>query len=287
MRIPLCCKINERVSMLRIFALLIIMFAIVSYGHAQDDDDELLDFLPLLVLPRPLSGWVDMHTHPMSHLAFGGKLLHGAPDVGTLMSGFFVFPNGSGAADPPLTCQYDRPATPEAALSSDGPTHGRPDFSNPCGDIIRHELIRNMEAELRVKSRHEEDGAVGFPYLNSWPAYNDITHQQMWMEWIRRAHQGGLSVMVALAVNNATLAAGVMGTGDINGDDVASANVQIEEMVAMVNRHPDFMEVAKTSEDLRRIVMSGKLAVILGVNIHKDPAVDANNATEYSKNVIK
>src|SRR5262245_12005336 len=33
-----------------------------------------------------LRGWVDMHAHPMAHLAFGGHLLHGAPDVGARMA---------------------------------------------------------------------------------------------------------------------------------------------------------------------------------------------------------
>jgi len=32
----------------------------------------------------PLTGWVDMHAHPMARLGFGGKLLHGAPDIGRL-----------------------------------------------------------------------------------------------------------------------------------------------------------------------------------------------------------
>ena len=41
------------------------------------------------VLPparTPLHGWVDMHTHPMVNLGFGGKLVHGAPDIGSLIT---------------------------------------------------------------------------------------------------------------------------------------------------------------------------------------------------------
>jgi hypothetical protein len=37
---------------------------------------------PVLQLPA-LWGWVDLHTHPMSNLAFGGKLFHGGVDVGS------------------------------------------------------------------------------------------------------------------------------------------------------------------------------------------------------------
>lgn len=34
---------------------------------------------------KKLRGFVDMHTHPMSHLGFGGKVVHGAPGVDVLM----------------------------------------------------------------------------------------------------------------------------------------------------------------------------------------------------------
>ena len=49
--------------------------------------------------PLPLNGWADLHTHPMSHLAFGGKLFHGAPDVGSLL------PALSSPTSPPLFLQ--------------------------------------------------------------------------------------------------------------------------------------------------------------------------------------
>ncbi len=35
--------------------------------------------------PGELSGWVDLHTHPMVNLAFSGKLVYGGVDVGSLM----------------------------------------------------------------------------------------------------------------------------------------------------------------------------------------------------------
>ncbi|MCL6649652.1 MAG: hypothetical protein K6U89_15120 [Chloroflexi bacterium] len=38
-------------------------------------------------------------------------------------------------------------------------------------------------------------------------------------------------------------------------------------MKRFVDRHRDFMEIAYTPEDLRRIVMMGKRAVMLGVEV--------------------
>lgn len=221
---------------------------------------------------HPLSGFVDMHTHPMAHLGFGGKLVHGSPDVNTLMP---AIPSGNG-------CQhYAYPKSIAEALSSDNVTHGGWGLDNTCGDSIRKEIVRTTEAKLGAKIAHAEDGASGYPWLNKWPAQNDLTHQQMWIDWIRRAHEvGGLNAMVSLAVNNEALAHAVMGPNDINGDDVSSMNVQIDEMVSMVKRHSDFMAIAKTPAELRNIVASGKLAIVLGVeidnlgNLHRDPRVD-------------
>src|SRR6185295_1359549 len=50
-----------------------------------------------------LKGWVDLHTHPMSNIAFGGKLFHGAPSVGSLMPSVQM-PNDPG-------CRHDERAT--------------------------------------------------------------------------------------------------------------------------------------------------------------------------------
>lgn len=208
--------------------------------------------------PPPLHGWVDMHAHPMAHLGFGGKLLHGAPDLGIVMS---AIPSGS------ICRTWDVPLTREEASREDRAIHGGFGlFDNRCGDTLRKEFIRGLEGSLGAQSAHQEEGAFGFPDYNLFPAHNDLTHQQMWIDWVRRAWEGGLRVMVALAVNNRTVAAAVMGPGDINGDDVASADIQIEQMKVLVGQ-TSWMEIATTPDELRQIVGEGKLAIVLGVEI--------------------
>ncbi|HJU40368.1 MAG TPA: membrane dipeptidase, partial [Tahibacter sp.] len=218
----------------------------------------------------PLNGFVDMHTHPMSHLAFGGKLIHGAPDALTLMP---AYKSGNDCV------KYDWPWVVDNALSTDNPTHGGFGIDNQCGDSLRELIIRELESKLGAAHNHHSDGSRGYPWFVGWPAFNDITHQSMWIDWVRRAHEGGLQVMVALAVNNETLAAAVMGPGDINGDDKKSADVQIQEMKDMALRNGDFMQIAYTPAQLRDIVRSGKLAVVLGMevdnigNFHHDSTI--------------
>lgn len=230
---------------------------------------------PIVPLRIGLRGWVDLHAHPMVHLGFGGKLVHGAPDVGTRIP-----------ADD--RCQKNVSARDMAhALGSDNSTHGGwGAFDNTCGDDIRKAVIDNLQSEKGIVT---PDKARGFPDYTHWPKWNDITHQKMWWSWIKRARDGGQRVMVALATHNQTLAAATSGPGDGPTDDKGSADVQIDETIRMVDRHKDFMEIARSPADLRRIVGAGKLAVVLGVeldaigNFHKIKPTQAQIAAELDR----
>jgi hypothetical protein len=204
----------------------------------------------------PLRGFVDLHTHPLANLGFAGKLVYGGEDIGALLP-----------RDP--NCNQNVRASSEAqALGHDSSTHG---IQLGCGDLARQTIVRVYEGAVKgagVTDRYlPNNDATGYPDFKDWPTWNDVGHQKMWVEWIRRAWAGGLRVMVALAVNNKTLADAVAGPGDGPDDDVKSADLQIAEIQAFVARHADFMEVAKTSADVQRIVSANRLAVIVGVEI--------------------
>jgi microsomal dipeptidase-like Zn-dependent dipeptidase len=212
---------------------------------------------PTLIAPiKPtLRGWVDLHTHPMAHLGFGGHLIVGGPDVGSLI--------------PKITCnrRNEYAGSIADALPNSNPTHGGPGlFDNPCGDEIRKEIINQLQSKL---GRDLPEQAVGWPTFADYPAWDAVTHQVMYVDWLRRAVQyGELRVLVALAVNNKTLGDAVRGPGDpLPTDDKQSADRQINEIKQFVERHRDFMEIAYTPADLRRIVGEGKLAVVLGVEL--------------------
>ena len=212
-----------------------------------------------LTVTEMLSGWVDLHTHPMVNLAFAGKLVHGGVDEGSLLP-----------AD--TSCNPRIRATSIAhALSDDRPSHGGWNLLHfPCGDNARQLLIHLFQEKNGAAMTASP--ATGYPDFDQWPKWNDITHQKMWYEWIKRAHAGGLRVMVALATNNKTLADGMSGgspvtTPDGATDDKTSADLQLAEIKAFVGRHPDFMEVALSAADIKRIVQANKIAVVLGVEI--------------------
>ncbi len=166
-------------------------------------------------LPNSLRGFADLHTHPMVNLGFGGKLVHGGLDVGSLLT---IDAN----------CNHNvRAKSIFQALDRDNGTHGGVGLSitgidNPCGDNLR-EAIHGAFQEGN-KAALTPHNAVGYPSFKDWPLWNDITHQKMWVDWIRRSYDSGQRVMVALAVNNYTIAAGVSGPGDGPTDDKASAD---------------------------------------------------------------
>lgn len=227
---------------------------------------------PPVTTPTPtiLNGFVDMHTHPMSHLGFGKKLLHGAPDIGSLI------PAGTRNCNP----NDFRATTINEALGNCSSTHGGWGLNNNCGDHMRalvinrmfdkdfvHRLNDNPLNGGNLIGDHQHQGSESNPFNFAYfPHQSSKVHQQMWWEWIKRAkEQGNLRVMVALTVNSELLSEIL--NGDSPKDDKASADLQIDEIKSFVGRHNDFMEIAYTPADLRRIVGENKLAVILGMEV--------------------
>jgi microsomal dipeptidase-like Zn-dependent dipeptidase len=246
---------------------LLIFSALICFTQ-KDTSKKLMNITPVItnnpvtgILKLPsLSGWVDMHTHPMSYLGFGRKAMHGAPDIGC------IIPAGTRDCNP---ASY-RAKSAADALGHCNSTHGGWGVDNGCGDYLRAGIINYaLDDKFVFKSDniHGDHHHAGYPDLPYWPHQSSILHQQMWWEWIKRAYDGGLRVMVALTVNSELLAELI--NGDQPYDDKSVADLQIDETVAFVNRHRDFMEIAYSAADLRRIVSANKLAVILGMEVDK------------------
>jgi sulfatase modifying factor 1 len=104
----------------------------------------------------PVWGFADMHTHPMSYLGFGGKIMHGQPD--------------GGAATP---------TSMAAALSDCKLDHGGWGLDNPQGNYWRQLMM--MALDDAGPDPHREgwssDPAVQF---RNWPVFTTSANQQMW-----------------------------------------------------------------------------------------------------------
>lgn len=105
----------------------------------------------------------------------------------------------------------------------------------------------------------------GYPTFRAWPTFDGRSHQQMYVEWIRRAHRGGLRLMVGFAVNNEVLAWATRGRRPY--DDAAAVETQVGWMTSFADRHRDLLEIAFSPADARRIIADGRLAVVIGVEV--------------------
>jgi microsomal dipeptidase-like Zn-dependent dipeptidase len=218
--------------------------------------------------PPPLFGYADLHTHPASFLGFGGVedgrkgMMWGRPAVGDRYSG-------------QTARERFQVGFPE--------TH-----AGESDDIIQKTLREVIigSADGRTNLAHARHGADSF---ETWPNSMLVSHQQIDVDWLRRAHAGGLRTIVASAVDNEIVdrtydwtLGDLLAVADpfLRGDPIRAAlrmpnprfsydvaRQQIDFINLMVSENNDFMEIARSGADARRIVEQGKLAVILGLEL--------------------
>lgn len=185
---------------------------------------------PRVLAQAELKGFVDMHAHPRGDLAYGKEL-------------FFGKPYGDIAVE----------------LGDCRAHHGAWGFGNTHGNFIRQKVALQTE---QLYGPEYVDGGEGYPNFTTWPTHCSILHQQMWVDWIERAHDGGLSILVALVAHSHCIADAAETKGPYDDGQAIIDGVQgIKDLAA----HSDFMEIAYSPADVRRIVTAGKLAVIIGL----------------------
>lgn len=236
------------------------------WGHINIDDirfspeDPAADFAEMVLNGRtikidadaPVWGLADTHAHPMAHLGFGGKLYWGDNDGELLRALPGCEPshgiNGYGPQD-------------IASLVSGGLIFGSR-FGPITEGLIRQFAIHGIEP-APTESGHRTHG---WPEFDGWPNFFSRAHQHMHEQWIRRAYEGGLRLMVAHAVNTEALA--MLNPADgIPWTDKASYDLQIDRMKSFVAAHSDYMAIAKTPAEARAIIRADKLAIVLGIEV--------------------
>ena len=220
-------------------------------GHINVDDFQFSSEPPQIAplaegggdLSAPVWGFADLHTHPAAALAFGGKLFWG---------------------------EVDGPV--ESALAECTPAHGIHGTGFPITRGVGNLLISYFE---QTGFREGLRGLIppghavgGYPRFDGWPKFTTLIHQHMYIDWIKRTYEGGLRLMVAHVVNNALLAHEFGGPGLKDTiDDRETVEEQIRAIKTLVDQHLDWMEIAYSPADARRIIRQNKLAVVLGVEV--------------------
>ncbi len=175
-----------------------------------------------------ITGYADLHCHPMSHLGFGG------PRAGGL--GFFW-------------------GKPTDAI----------DQALPCCKVAHAPLGRGGVVPSLTEKEHPNFD--GYDTFESWPRFSTVIHQQMYQDSIRRAFESGLKLIVASAVNNEMLADLYDNGYPVDSSDEASIDAQIAGMKAFAAQSSTWMQVVTTPTEAREAISAGKLAVVLAIEV--------------------
>ena len=195
----------------------------------------------------PLWGFVDLHNHVFNHLTSGGQLFAGR------------------VTKDPLTADIE-------AKLRDGPG-----IEHALDDCRNHHAVSPGGTSLSLSPDPLTHQRAGFPTFDGWPKASILVHEQVYVDWLRRAWRGGLRV-VQLDVGNTEFAGNVYATanfwihdrhpfGNKTGDVAAVERTlaAVREFVRGEGR--GWAEVATSSREARRIVSEGKLALVLGIEV--------------------
>jgi microsomal dipeptidase-like Zn-dependent dipeptidase len=232
-------------------AVLALGLLIGSLGSAQQPPPE--------PPAKVLYGFADIHVHEMANLGFGGSIIWGN-DGGPI----------AGLGPIPRSMRSGHDATDTA-------THGTQ------ASVLFHTLV---DAYLFDVARHDEDG---YPTFNSWPATDRWTHQMAYKDWLYRAYQGGLRLMVMLVVNSED----AFGRGENelpvvrthvfqsvkakgrSGNDMEALDWQVREAYRLQEEidttsggpGQGWYRIVRDPNEARRVITEGKLAVVLGTEL--------------------
>lgn len=183
-------------------------------------------------------GFADIHNHQFSDLAFGGRVVFGSA-AGRLSD-----------------------------LSCCGADHGPHGLVDLPGNVAKMSFDHaGPRALLGHRTR-------GWPTFEDWPRWNDYTHQGVHREWLRRAVDGGLRLMVMLAVHNTYLCRATRAPWKPVCDTVAAVRSQLDaarrlqrEIDSEQGAGRGWYRIVDDPDQAAEVIASGRLAVVLGAEV--------------------
>jgi microsomal dipeptidase-like Zn-dependent dipeptidase len=202
----------------------------------------------------PLEGYADLHLHQMGHLGFAGSVVWG------------------GAFGAPAEVLGPIPAAMKRGH----------DLSEA---LVDGDVLDVLGGVVGVPSHGEQ----GYPGFADWPSRALATHQQAYEDWLFRAYQGGLRLMVMLAVNSEDMFGrgendlGPLGLVTIQGtrapgrssNDMEALEWQVREafrMQASIDARQGgpgrgWYRIVRDPEEASAAIARGQLAVVLGTEL--------------------
>jgi microsomal dipeptidase-like Zn-dependent dipeptidase len=263
------CVLSNRHAMVRIFDLS--QNAHVNVGHIELTNVALSQ--DETVANTPVWGLADYHTHPTNYLALGG--LQGIHTV-------WGSPGGS------MKNYVGDPMTVRNNLSHDVPpcdemkdVNGN-NFNGHHGGMAAPTMIDVGEGrvgatleDLAIPAMADTHPSQGGPTFKDFPDFRRGAHEQYHISQIHRAYLGGLRLLSAMAVHNKGLEYGMGWTlcGEDGKptvdttDDLTMVRAHVRAMRQLAELNSEWMQIAYTPEEARRIIRANKLAVVLGVEV--------------------
>ena len=190
----------------------------------------------------PVTGMVDLHAHVFAVAAFGGRWHCG---------------------------RLEGPES-EALKACDGNprTH-----AGAHGWFLQEQFGRIGSITDGDTGDHQRE-KEGHPTFAHWPRWDTVAHMQYWEDHLKRAFDDGLKLMVVQAVDSLAMCQLVEAKVDSPassatygcdwGDALNSLRRQLG-MAADFAARKSWVEIARTPADARRIIASGKMAWVLGI----------------------
>lgn len=175
---------------------------------------------------KPVSGYADLHVHMFSNLGFAGGWFLGDPNVSEYEKIFNFCKNES------------KPSVFKKWITKISPYFG--------SFLFREDCVSKTEF---------------------FPTWNDLAHQQVWKGHLKKAHEDGLSLVIISAVHSYLLCNILPDSRKKFEDCEDRPNIvrQLQAANEWANIEKAWVQIAKTPEEARQIINSGKLAVILSV----------------------
>ena len=241
----------------------------------------------------PIVGFAETHLHQFANRGFGGLEIWGSPMDPGLDPTVAIEAARRGAL-PDSNYLYVSDAAVDGILgaggvsarfnpSSSSCTSGCPaacppgtgTTGNPCWQVAIHGADGSLDLLNRALGGEDAHGTMGYPDMAGWPAWDVYTTQQVYYEWLKRAHDHGLKLMFMHAVNNALLCNLGYHLAAYGCDDDPAVARQIEgakQLEAYVDARAGgpgqgFYRVVYSGDQARQAIKDGKLAVVLGAEV--------------------
>jgi len=252
---------------------------------------------------REIWGFADTHAHWMNHVGLNG-LMHGVPGgnwrtsnvrrdipqcdgfnhgLPTITPGMLIAMTETAALDRfrerlgdpgnaicfGLTGLTSIPAAAvslgmlgiggrEAAIFTGLYTSAPNPFFQACGYQFTKDVFAKHYNNAVPEDRYDVSNYVDYP------RWNTFSHQLMHVTWVRRSFEGGQRLMV--------VPVGTAKSWEFNTTSdgrMAPAKAHIENAVGalkrLVSENSDWLEIALTPQDTRRIILQGKMAIVIGL----------------------